>query len=834
MLNNDEMQRQAGMQTLGRYQLLRRIGKGGMGDVWLANDPRLNRQVAIKTLPPQAQEDREFSMRFEREAQAAAALNHPHILPVHDYGEQTLPDGRVVTYIVMPHVSGGSLADKINEYKSNNKMMPAEEAISYLKQAAEAIDYAHSQGIVHRDIKPGNMLLRPDGWLLLADFGIARILSGVENLTQAGVGFGTPEYMAPEQAQGKAEAASDNYSLAVLAYQLFTGKVPFQGDTSYATTIQHMTLPPPPPQQVNPHISIVLSNALLQGLAKQPSERPATAQLLTGELQRALNSAPFEGTFVTPVQAPPPPPLNPYEGTPSGSQYLSASGSVYPTTPGNQYGVPANNQYAPPPPPPPSQYGMQYPQSNSGPYGTPVSGGQMPYQTAGTYPAGGNIGKKSMSRRQVLVASGIGLVAIGGTAFAAWAMTHNTHTTTSLGGNKSSTPAANGTSTGSDATPQANSTQSANAAGAPILIQGKHDKAVATLAWSPAGNILASAGAEEEHQVFLWDADKLQQGQNLQEKASHDFQYNVTDMVMAWSQDGGMLAIGNAGLGDMNSAPIAVFKGDLSDYAPGFDDKFGIKGTTSVEGICWGPGQYIYAVIHPFDLNGKIDLNAQDQLFLIDPKQPQATIKPMEINQLFESADDNFVDGGNSNYIHVASNPLVPAPGNPTRLAMATTNGILVGDVLPNGTTPKWNKWRLIKFDQNDDYAQADTGSLSWSSSGKLLAAIKYNLSKPTSFLVFDLSNMEYQDQTIPQDANDTITIIAWNPAPSSNLIAGGGQSGKVYIWNYGGNKMPVNTLDVPSGVKGIVKSLAWSADGTYLAAAYSDSSHSIAIWKMK
>jgi len=297
-MNNSNIVQCASGMTLGRYHLLQRIGQGGMGEVWLGEDPRLHRQVAIKTLPLHNQGDREFLQRFEREARAAAALIHPHILSVHDYGQQALANGQTITYIVMPYISGGSLEDRIAMGKKSHTYMPHDEAIAYLSQAAEAIDYAHTQGILHRDIKPANMLLRSGNWLMLADFGIARILSDQEQVTQTGMGFGTPEYMAPEQAQGKAELASDNYSLAVIAYQLFTGQVPFSADSAYAITMQHILSPPPPPRQINPALPPAVEQVLLRGLAKVPEQRPPSARAFVAELQHALTSASFEATLI--------------------------------------------------------------------------------------------------------------------------------------------------------------------------------------------------------------------------------------------------------------------------------------------------------------------------------------------------------------------------------------------------------------------------------------------------------------------------------------------------------------------------------------------------------
>ncbi len=263
---------------LGRYHLLSILGKGGMGEVRLAEDPLLRRQVAIKLLAPHHSDDQEYLQRFEREARAAAALHHPHILPLHDYGQQRLSDGRVVAYIVMSYVANGSLEERLVSVESQGTLLPSEEAFAYLTQAAQAIDYAHEQGVLHRDIKPGNMLLREDGTLLLADFGLARLAADADNnLTQTGVPIGTPRYMAPEQAQGQALGASDIYSLAVLAYRCFTGRHPFNADTTYAMIVQQVMAQPPSPRQFNPALPPAFEEALLRGLAKDPTHRPSTA-----------------------------------------------------------------------------------------------------------------------------------------------------------------------------------------------------------------------------------------------------------------------------------------------------------------------------------------------------------------------------------------------------------------------------------------------------------------------------------------------------------------------------------------------------------------------------
>ncbi|BCL81557.1 STKc_PknB_like and WD40 domain-containing protein [Ktedonobacteria bacterium brp13] len=283
--------------ALGRYKLLRLVGRGGMGEVWLSEDPSLHRQVAIKTLPAHNKDDQEYLQRFVREAQAAASLNHPHIVPVHDYGEQLLPAGERMTYLVMPYIPGGSLEERIRATlrpgSTTTNGLTEQTVLAYLWQAAQAIDYAHSRGIVHRDIKPANMLLRNNEWLMLADFGIARVLESSEHLTETGMGFGTPHYMAPEQAQGKAEPSSDTYSLAIIAYRILAGRFPFEADSGYAITIQHLTMPMPSPRQFNSKLPEAAVVVLGRELAKDPADRYPDAQAFVRDLQRSLaNSGP--------------------------------------------------------------------------------------------------------------------------------------------------------------------------------------------------------------------------------------------------------------------------------------------------------------------------------------------------------------------------------------------------------------------------------------------------------------------------------------------------------------------------------------------------------------
>ncbi|HEY4386303.1 MAG TPA: serine/threonine-protein kinase [Ktedonobacteraceae bacterium] len=280
---------------LGHYQLQHLIGSGGMGEIYVADDIHMPRKVAVKIIrgerDPYADTTikQEAERLFQREMQAIALLDHPHILPVFDYGTDQV-DGADLTYLVMPYRSEGSLLDQLVKRGSNTPLSP-HEVVHFLLQAADALQHAHERHIVHQDIKPSNFLIRirnseaylPD--ILLADFGIAKVINA--NSSSQSV-RGTPSYMSPEQWEGQPVPASDQYSLAVMAFQLLTGQAPFRGGPGQIMH-QHFSAQPPIPSTLNPHLSPAIDAVLLRALAKRPEERFPSIFQFAQAFQRALS-----------------------------------------------------------------------------------------------------------------------------------------------------------------------------------------------------------------------------------------------------------------------------------------------------------------------------------------------------------------------------------------------------------------------------------------------------------------------------------------------------------------------------------------------------------------
>jgi eukaryotic-like serine/threonine-protein kinase len=261
----------------GRYQLIGRLGQGGMATVYAAEDLTLGRKVAIKVLAEQYAEDEQFVERFRREAKAAASLNHPNIVAIYDRGE-----AEGTYYIAMEHLEGRTLKDVIRE----TGPMAADAAIEYALQALSALGFAHEHGVIHRDVKPQNMLLARDGRIKVTDFGIAR--AGASDMTEVGSIVGTAQYLAPEQARGQTVGPqADIYSLGVVLYELLTGRVPFEGDSAVAIAMKHVSEEPLPPSRLVPSIPPGVEQVVLRALAKDPRMRYPSAASMADDLERA-------------------------------------------------------------------------------------------------------------------------------------------------------------------------------------------------------------------------------------------------------------------------------------------------------------------------------------------------------------------------------------------------------------------------------------------------------------------------------------------------------------------------------------------------------------------
>ncbi|MDR3084665.1 MAG: protein kinase, partial [Streptomyces sp.] len=353
----------------GRYQLQRLLGEGGMASVHLAHDSVLDRQVAIKTLHTELGREDSFRERFRREAQAVARLSHPNVVSVFDTGEDTL-DGARVPYIVMEYVEGRPLRSVLDEDVRQYGAMPTDKALKITSDVLAALDASHEMGLVHRDIKPGNVMITRRGVVKVMDFGIARaVQSGVTSMTQTGMVVGTPQYLSPEQALGRGvDARSDLYSVGIMLFELLTGRLPFDADSPLAIAYAHVQEQPAVPSSVNRTVPPVVDALVARALAKNPNDRFPSAEamreearraggmtpagaipsVVPGEAQRDSGAAVAQAVFppVSPAAGPsqsPPPATNPYQ---------AGSGGFGPATPATPAQPMASQQpgYTTPPP----------------------------------------------------------------------------------------------------------------------------------------------------------------------------------------------------------------------------------------------------------------------------------------------------------------------------------------------------------------------------------------------------------------------------------------------------------------------------------------------------
>jgi eukaryotic-like serine/threonine-protein kinase len=285
----------------GRYELDGIVGRGGMAEVFRARDIRLDRIVGVKTLRDDLARDQTFQARFRREAQSAASLNHPSVVAVYDTGED-LVGGIPVPYIVMEFVDGRTLRDLLRD---DRRLLP-ERAAEITDGVLRALDYSHRNGIVHRDIKPGNVMLTRTGDVKVMDFGIARAVSDSQmTMTQTAQVIGTAQYLSPEQARGeRVDARSDLYSTGCLLYELLTGRPPFTGDSPVAIAYQHVKEDPVPPSRVDPEVPPWADAIVLKAMAKDPALRYQSAGEMRNDLQRALSGVQLAAPMTTQVYGP--------------------------------------------------------------------------------------------------------------------------------------------------------------------------------------------------------------------------------------------------------------------------------------------------------------------------------------------------------------------------------------------------------------------------------------------------------------------------------------------------------------------------------------------------
>ena len=292
----------------GRYRIMRKLGTGGMANVYLAEDQELGRRVAIKILDDRHAGDDQFVERFRREAKNAAGLSHPNIVSIYDRGE-----AEGTYYIAMEYLDGRSLKELI----VSRGPAPVNIAIDYAQQILAALRFAHRHGIVHRDIKPHNVLVDAEGRLKVTDFGIAR--AGASQMTEAGSIIGTAQYLSPEQAKGApVDQTSDLYSVGVVLYELLTGTVPFSGDTPVEIAMKHLSTVPEPPSAHRAEIPRDLDFAVMRALAKDPAERYQSAEEMSADLARVARGShvsPATEEAATAIISRPPPDVSPAVAT---------------------------------------------------------------------------------------------------------------------------------------------------------------------------------------------------------------------------------------------------------------------------------------------------------------------------------------------------------------------------------------------------------------------------------------------------------------------------------------------------------------------------------------
>ncbi|MFE2876740.1 protein kinase [Streptomyces roseus] len=444
----------------GRYQLRDLLGAGGMASVYLAYDSALDRQVAIKTLHSDLGREQSFRERFRREAQAVAKLSHTNIVSVFDTGEGEVTfsgpgagDAAVMPYIVMEYVEGQPLGSVLEADVRQYGAMPADKALKVTADVLAALEVSHEMGLVHRDIKPGNVMMTKRGLVKVMDFGIARAMqSGVTSMTQTGMVVGTPQYLSPEQALGRGvDARSDLYSVGIMLFQLLTGRIPFDADSPLAIAYAHVQEEPVAPSSINRSVTPAMDALVARALKKNPNERFPTAAAMRDEVARVMSAGQTGAPAIVP-------------GSHAGGSGAGVASAVFPPVDSGFQAPPAQSvqqPYAPTPSPYAPAPAPMAQQHGQGGYAYPPQQ-QMAHQQqyapqtpppftispASTTGSGGGGDKRNMP--VVIGAIAVALLAIGGLIAV---LSMNGKDDTGKSGDTASSP---GASTAASGSPKAN------------------------------------------------------------------------------------------------------------------------------------------------------------------------------------------------------------------------------------------------------------------------------------------------------------------------------------------------------------------------------------------
>ncbi len=812
MAQNQPLERQG--QMLGRYRLQRMLGRGGMGEVWLAADEQIRRDVAIKLLPAVHANNQNYLQLFEYEARAAASLEHPNILPVHDFGEQARENGELTTYLVMPYITGGTLRDRMRQ-----QQLPVQEALNYLKQAAQAIDYAHTRQVLHRDIKPANMLL-DQSWLLLTDFGIAKLLSSTTYHAQTNAGAGTPVYMAPEQAQGHAEAASDQYSLVVIAYQLFTGQLPFRGETSFDILIKQINETPVSPRDINTSIPQAVADGILRGLAKKPGERYASCGEFVAVLEQGWSAA-AQATFDPDATE-----LAPWSkhlrnvSSPLAHlpvELVSASSTEQPVEQSTRVNSERNTESPERP--------ALFPPDASAPPHTPLPTNIDAQSTIRHYDEVANNAtnaqtsrqqpdeRHAVNRRAFLIggATVAAVAVIGGGAYLATHLPHPLIVQEAATG------------------PQK------LIAGIPLLVLKSHSDSVWCAVWHPSGRYLATAGDDER--VMLWDIESYLQKSPNKIQGIHapmsmwKLASQINDDEICWSSDGRTIVAspdeeGKLYLIDAFHAtkPPQVFPPYIVNGSDPTNQPF-------YNQVVWQPGTNAFVSIdtsEPFQV--KADLWHSTDLTTTTKALTYSNAAPSVLLLSLAWSKDGSMLAGYTTDAHV----VIWNVQTGASLAYFDLNAL-------NLTLPH------IAANQTVELSQS---ALAWSPSDTHIIAVSnadvaliwdVRQKKPSVMLTTDDSAAFYYPKPNPQKWGPQIHSLTWSPS-GRYLAASYGRDASIYVWDLQekspkmSNGYRLQTLFFPSKAGSIghtktITNISWSPDGRYIASVSYDKT--AIIWKV-